>query len=231
MEPTREELTAALLRVAQGMTLIFIGLLAWLFLWSGMIEIPSLSRFGTPVSTIPAVLWIVGAWHTYRVPALTPAWKKVCGLFLIATTLQLYLIPYIGWWHDVMPAAYRYFNIALFLLSAVGGLLLINSIALQVARRLEDRVLRAEAHLSLISTALVSVFLIGLLQWSMRRMGDEALRWWDIAGLLYTSSSLTRTSIGLTILLPLLPTIAISWEIRQRILAWIPAQGFPEEEA
>lgn len=225
------ELTAALLRVAQGMTLVFIGLLAWLFLWSGMIQIPSLVRFGTPASTIPALLWVGGAWNVYRTPALTLAWKRVCGLFLIATALQLYLLPYIGWWHGVTPTAYRYFNIALFISSVLGGLLLINFIAIQVARRLQDQVLRAEAHLSLISTALVVTFLIGLLWWSVRRVSDETLRWWDIVRLLYRSSDMARTSIGLAILLPLLPTIAISWEIRQRILAWIPAQGFPKEEA
>lgn len=231
MEPTREELTAALLRVAQGMTLIFFGLLAWLFLWSGVIQVPTLSRLGAPISMLPALMWVAGAWQVYRVPSLTPRWKNVGGFFLAAAALQLYLIPYIGWWQAVAPCAYRYFNLALLLLSALGGLVLINLIALQVARRLRDQVLRVEAHLSLAASVLVSAFLAGLLRWSTRHLDDDSLRWWEVLKLFYDSQSFTRASIGLTILLPLLPTIALAWEIRQRILAWLPAQGFPKEEA
>lgn len=223
-------MTTALLRVAQGFALIFWGLLAWIVLWTGLVQIPGLTRIGLPVSTLPALLWLAGAWLMYRNPPLTRAWKTICGLFLAAAVLQTYMLPYLGWWHSAAPNSYKYLNIALLVLSCAGGVVLVHAIALQVARRLHDQVLHMEAHLSLAGIAVIAVILFGLFYWSTRRISDE-IDWRDWIFLLYNSSTSARTTVGLIFLMPLLPPVALAWETRQRILAWLPARRFTDEQA
>lgn len=221
--PSEPALTAALLCIAQGFTLIFWGLLTWIALWAGVAVLPTLARLSLPSSTLPTLLWIVGAWHIYRTRDITPRWNALGTALFIAAALQGYMLPYLGWWHTTAPALYRHANVALLLTASAAGLVLIHLLALQVARRLGDQILRMETQLSFFAAIFVALLLTALFYWSTRRVSDE-IGWLELLSLLNRSSGRTRATMGLMFIMPLLPPIALTWEIKQRILLWIPAR-------
>lgn len=227
--PSEPALTAALLCIAQGFTLIFWGLLTWIALWAGVAELPTLARLNIPSSTLPALLWLVGAWHIYRARDISPRWNTLGTALFIAAALQVYMLPYLGWWHTTAPALYRHANVALLVAASAAGLVLIHLLALQVARRLDDQILRMETQMSFLAAIFVALLLTTLFYWSTRRVSDE-IGWFELISLLNRSSRMTRATMGLMFIMPLLPPIALTWEIKQRILLWIPAQRIPSPD-
>ncbi|MBW7907926.1 MAG: hypothetical protein H3C50_03270 [Kiritimatiellae bacterium] len=229
-QPDPSEITAALLRAAEGLTAIFGGLLLWLALWAGVLNIPTLERIGIPVSALPALLWLFGAWRLHRTPPLTPAWKSRAALLLLVAALQVYLLPYLGWWHKTPSELYRAINVALLMTASGAGFLALHLLALEIARYLDDPVLRIETFLSAISAALIVLLALGFLYWNLRRFGAE-IGWKDYLLFYYQSSRAARASLVLLVLMPLLPPIALVWEVRQRILLWVPERAFPKNPA
>ncbi len=206
----------ALLRIADGCALLLFGLLLFFSLWSGFLQIPLLSRLSIPISALPALLWIAGAWRIFRVPPLTPVWRSHSGFFFFAILLQLYLLPYLGWWHPIAPRTYRLLNLALLAFSTGSALILIHLLAREIAQYLKDRVLHVEVYLSAASATLISALMFSILIWSSRRFASD-MPWYELLRILYYSEPQARTSIIMLFLPPLLPLIALLWETRQRI--------------
>ncbi|HMP75045.1 MAG TPA: hypothetical protein PKE12_01995 [Kiritimatiellia bacterium] len=222
--------TTALLRVAQAFATLSAALLLFVLLWSRFIQIPMLERWGVPPTAIPALLWLAAAWQCRRVEPLTPDWSRNSSAFLAAAALQVYLLPYLGWWRAVTPELYHHVNLGLLILSCAAGLLLAHRLTVNVASCLGDRVLRIEAHLSLACVPLIAALLFGLLFWSVRRMGGElSLR--EGFDLIRASPSFSRASMALMVFMPLLPLAALGWETSNRIHAWLPRRRCPDDEA
>lgn len=195
----------------------------------GLVELPAFARLGVPSSAVPALLWVAGAWRVHRNPALTRSWHHWSLALVIAAGLQLYLLPFLGWWHTTAPRWYNQLNGALLTVASMAGPLLLLILARLVARRLQDHVLRIEVHLSMAAIPLILALELGLVYWTLRRLDTEGsfLEWIER---IRAMPALARTGGGLLLFLPMLPVIALVWETQQRILAWMPERRCPDEE-
>lgn len=224
------EKTAALLRVSNAFALIFWGLLAWALMWIGVVQVPMLARWGIPASAVSGVLWATAAWLLATTTPLTPRWPAAARGFALMIGLHLYLLPYLGWWQWTAPAPYRHFNTALLVCAIAGGIFQLHRLASEIARALHDRVLFTEGRLSFWSIPVIAFIFLGVFVWSAHRIGLD-LGWRDWLDYFASQRPWSLRTTALLFLMPLLPPMALAWEVRQRIHAWLPRGRCPEEEA
>lgn len=222
--------TAALLRAANGFVLLFWGAILWLLFWSELIQLPLLARRGFPINTLPALLWLLGAWNLHRAEGGPAAWRPVARGLLAAALIHASLLPYLGWWQAVVPRWYQLFNTILLAGAIAAGVVLTLALVFQLARWLDDRVLRIEAILCCAGIPLIILLMTGLIVWSAHRISAE-LRLADWIDLLRASPRWNRLSTGAMLVMPMLPLLALMWEARERIHAWLPARRAPDEQA
>ncbi len=226
----RNSPAASLLRAASGFVLLFWGTALWLLLWSELVRLPLLARAGVPINALPGLLWLAGAWALHRADGGPAAWRPLARGLLAAALLHASLLPYLGWWQDAAPRWYQLLNTALLAGALAAGAGLALALVFQLARWLGDRVLRTEATLCSAGIPLILLLMAGLIVFSARRISTE-MGPSDWIALLRASPQWTRLSTGALLVLPLLPLLALLWEARERIHAWLPAHRAPEEQA
>lgn len=222
---------ADLLLVAQAFGLLAWGALLWIALRTGAVEIPMLGRWNPPPSTLPGLLWLVAAWRLRGVRDWTPAWNGTTRRLLIAAGLHLYLIPYLGWWQSAAPDLYQRFNTLLLAVAIAFGVTGAYRLAYETARRLGDRLLRAEVWLSILATPALAGGFALLLRWSANRAGagDAGIVEWFL--LLRELPGGPRIALLGVLMLPLMPFPLLMLEARARALAAIPDEAPPQNQA
>lgn len=227
-EPPR---IADLLLVAQAFGLLAWGALLWIALRTGAVEIPLLGRWNPPPSTLPGLLWLLAAWRLRGARDWTPAWNGTTLRLLIAAGLHLYLIPYLGWWQSAAPEWYQRFNTLLLAAAIAIGVTGAYRLAYETARRLGDRLLRAEIWLSILATPALAGGFALLLRWSANRAGagDAGIVEWFL--LLRELPGGPRIALLGVLLLPLMPFPILMLEVRARALAAIPDEAPSQNQA
>lgn len=227
LPPPRDER----LLLAQCFNLLTWGVVLWIALFSGALDIPVLTRWGVPPSTLPGLLWMAAAWRVRNVRDWTPAWNSVTRRLLAAAALHLYLIPYLGWWQTGTPELYQRFNTLLLAAAAALGATGAYRLVYETARRLDDRILRVETALSIVAIPVLAGGFWLLLRWSAHRAGASdasILEWYQ---LLRDVPGGPRIALMLIVLLPLMPMAILFLEARARVLTSLAAEGPPQNQA
>lgn len=218
------------IETAQAFGLIAWGVILWIALRSGAVDIPILARWMPPPSTLPGLIWAWAAYRLWGVRDITPGWNGAARRLAIAAGLHLYLIPYIGWWHTAAPDWYQRLNTALLGIAVALGLTGALRLAYEAAVRMQDRLLRVEIWLSIAAMPALAAAFALLLRWSASRAGasDAGIVEWFV--LLREIPGGPRMALMLILLMPLLPFAMIMFEARARVLAWNSARRSPASE-
>ncbi len=220
---------ARLLHAARGFAAAFWGLAVAVLLLSGVIHIRPLGLLGLPAHTAGALLLVLsGAWF-WRSRGLSPRWDRLAAHYLAAAALQVYLLPFLGWWRLLDNTWYYTANMLLAVAGTLWLLLVLHVLALELAHRLRDQVLLVEARICL----WVSPLLIGG-AFGLYAMGAVWLAGLDVGHL----PDLLRGLIiirppwsNLPAILPFLLALAVAWESKERCLLALAPPPAPVERA
>ncbi len=213
-----------LLAAARGFSTGFWGLLLILLVMLGALSIRLPLLLQMPGHTVGLVIVLLGALHFRHTLPDERSWRRLSRLFLSMVILQLYLVPFLGWWRVSITGWYATLNLILFLVGGLLVLVLVARLALQMAVSLNDPTLCIEARLSLWSIpflAGISLALIALRAGRFGLFGDpvfalQHLLVWPRPATLYPAA------------LPFVPALAMAWEIKQRCLRELEPDADPQ---
>lgn len=206
----------SLLLAARGFSAIFWSLAATVLLMTGTITVRPFATLRAPAYLLSVGLLGWAAVAFWRSRDLSPRWRLLARQFALAVVLQLYMVPFLGWWRTIPHPAYHMTNAALLVLGILWLILLVHLLSLEMARLMCDPVLRAEAHISLGVTPVLlglagSLFLLGA-SWVSRHTGAHT------AAILGSSVFWQPPWSLLPAALPFLMALALSWETKDRCL-------------
>lgn len=147
----------ALLRsLARGGAFVVLGLTASLFLFT---VVPDLFR---PVARLSlhasaALLILTGAWWWWRIPPLSSAWLAWSRQFLGAAVLQVYLVPFVGWWLKLPHVVFFALNVVAAMLGLAWLLCALGGLLAETGRVIGDRYLTLEGSVSAVLSPLCIV--------------------------------------------------------------------------
>lgn len=203
-----------LLAAVRGLSAGFWGLALIVLVLAGVltIRLPFLARL--PGHSVGLLILLAGAFHLHRAwPAHTPCrrWARILGL---AVVLQLYLVPFLGWWRAGTAAWYALFNLVLLIGSGLALLTAVPRWVEAMAGHLGDTELRVEARLSgWVIPAL------GGLSFALYAVRGGRLAWYtDPAFALHHLLVETEPFLLMPALLPFIPALAIAWTAKTRLL-------------
>ena len=203
-----------LLAAVRGLSAWFWGLALIVLVLAGVltVRLPFLARL--PGHSVGLLILLVGVYHVHQAwPTHAPCrrWVRLLGL---AVTLQLYLVPFLGWWRSGTAAWYALAHLILLLAS---GLIMLAGLARWVeamAGHLGETELRIEARLSgWVIPAL------GGLSSALYAVRGGRLAWYtDPAFALHHLLVETDPFLLFPALLPFIPALAIAWTAKTRLL-------------
>jgi hypothetical protein len=178
-QPPSSALVLLLSSLARGGSFVVLGLTASLFLFTALPDLftPAV-RLG--IHALAALLVLTGAWWWWRLPPLSTAWLAWSRQFLAAAVLQVYLVPFVGWWLKLPHVAFFAVNVLAaalglgWLLCALGGMLA------ESGRAMGDRHLALEGTVSAVLSPLCIVvpvlYAAGRTAWVLHQSG-LAMSW------------------------------------------------------
>ena len=205
---------ATALAAARGFSALYWGLIVLALHLTGAIKIllPGLNRL--PGHLFGLLILLAGLHHLRQVwptPQRGRGWLCILGL---AVFLQIYLVPFLGWWRAGTAAWYAALNLAVFIASGLVLVAAIPRLAVAWATQVQDAVLHTEARMCAWLVPVLGGVAITLY---VMRMGH--LVWltdpaFALHHLLMESSHLTL----LPALLPCIPALAIAWSCKESAL-------------
>ncbi len=125
--------------LARGFSRIFWGLLcaALFFFGNAAVEMFSFVKLPAYVAGSCVIAW--GLWMLPAAGAISPRWRRRVRAALALAGLQIYFAPFLEWWKLAPHAAFYFVNILGLLMASMGMLLIINLLAADVFRCLQDR--------------------------------------------------------------------------------------------
>lgn len=215
-----------MLAAARGFSALFWGLLLILLVLAGAVTIrlPLLAR--VPGHTLGLLFLLMGAYHLRKAFADDRGGLRLLRIFISSVLLQVYLVPFLGWWRAGTAAWYATLNLALLVVGGLALLAVLTRLAQQLAERLADETLRIEARLCLWAVPVLGALGLGLL---MLRSGRLALQTDPVFALKHML--LWPDPLALyPCVLPFVPALAMAWEIKERALRGLaPGTGTPPE--
>lgn len=136
---------SALRNIAQGYAFVILGVIAAMFLCSGVFD-GKLAAFWMPVHALSVALLVLGGWWWWRMPPLTANWLRWTEQFMIAALLQAYMIPFIAWWRKSPQVPFFAINAIIALIGIAWLLLMLGAVIAETGTILGDRTLKLEGH-------------------------------------------------------------------------------------
>jgi hypothetical protein len=214
------------LAAARGFSALYWGLLLVVLVMVGTltIHLPLAARLpGHAAGLLPL---LAGCWHLRQVwtgPGAGRAWLRVLAGMV---ALQLYLVPFLGWWRAGTAAWYAALNIGLLLAGGIVLLAAIPRLVRQLAQQMGNSELENEARVGGWLVPVmggVSLFLyilpVGRLAWDT-----------DPAFALRHLLTATGPLMLFPAVLPFIPAMAIAWSGKESaLLALRPGPGRRQE--
>lgn len=219
----------SLVTAARGFAACFWGLALSLAALLNLVTIHPLARAGLSAHAFSTMLWLGAAWLFLRCGDTTPGWHGAARRFAFAAGLQVYLLPFLGWWHQVQQSAYWSVNAALLAGGMVWLLTEMSLLGLCLARRTGDHVLQVEVRLSLWTGPLLALLALALYLaaawWLAAQMGGGTLD--VLRAPAFWNHPLSHLPAGM----PLVMGLAVAWEVKERCLSSAEAHGHRTEMA
>ena len=206
----------ALLLAARGFSATFWSLAATVLLMTGAVTVRPFATLRIPAHLLSVAMLGWAAVAFWRSRSLSPRWRWLARQFAFAVVLQLYMVPFLGWWRTIPHPVYHLANAVLLALGILWLILLVHLLSMEMARMTGDQVLRAEAHISLGVTPVLlgvagALFLLGA-AWTARHTGAHATAILGSSVFWQPPWSLLPAS------LPFLMALALAWESKDRCL-------------
>lgn len=217
---------ASLLAAARGFSALFWGLLLILLVLAGAltVRLPLLAR--VPGHTLGLLILLVGAFHLRHAFAGDRGGRRLLRILILTVLLQVYLVPFLGWWRAGTAAWYATLNLGLLVLGGLALLAVMTRLAQHLAERLQDEVMRVEARLCLWAVPVLGAVGLGLLMLRTGRLALQADPVFALKHVLLWPDPLALFPC----VLPFVPALAMAWEIKERALrGLLPAPATPPE--
>lgn len=202
------------LAAARGFSALYAGLLLIVLVMIGTLtlHLPMAARL--PGHTAGLLLLLLGGWRLRSLWSEAGAGRAWVRILLGAILLQLYLVPFLGWWRAGTTAWYAALNVVLLIAGGMVLLAAIPRLALHLAAQLKRPELEKEARFSAWLVPImggISLFLYAL------PAGRLA---WDTDPAFALRHLLTNTGplMLFPAVLPFVPAIAIAWTVKEAAL-------------
>lgn len=208
---------ADLLRAARGFSALFWGLIASFAGFAGFLKLPFGWLDRVPPHTPGVVLLLAGSLWLLRATGFPARWRDGVRILTISILTLACLLPILHWWDVIPHAGFLAFNTVLVAGALLTFAISAHRIGISTGHVLSDAVLVAEGRIcAWLAAALlvVSIALSGVrAAWVLPHVGFG----WDV--ILAAMAAIMRPTILLSTLLPMIPTMAMLWESKERCLA------------
>ena len=205
-----------LLRSARGFTSLFWGIPMMLLLMSGAVSIQSFSYMRLPPYLIGVLIMYMGMMFLYRMSPPTPRWRRLVRQGILFSFLLVYFSPIVHWWLRRPDELFYLLNMFLLIVCVSWGLLVINLLAAELGRRMDDRAFLIEAQLcgwaavTLVIGPALAIGTIAVIEMIRAKCGLYE-------GVLYAYHAVPHWILAL-FLLPFTLTMASSWQAKRRCI-------------
>lgn len=205
---------ARLLAAARGFSAAFWGLALTVLLLADLVRMRPLSMLQLPGHAAGVVLLLASAGWMWRTRGLSPRWDRLVAQYVAAVALQMYLLPFLGWWRTIDHSGYYLANLALAVSGTLWLLLVLHVLVIELARRLADPVLLVEGRIALWVSPLLAGVALGL--YLLGAFWMAGLDRWNILYLLRSLMVAQGPWRHLPAILPFLLALAVCWEAKER---------------
>lgn len=208
--------TTALMSVARGFSCAFWGLALTVLVLSGVLAFTPVWLIHVPGHAAGVLLLVFSVLWFWRSRRLSPRWNRRILQYAGAAALQVYLLPFFGWWRTIDHNLYYLANLALAIGSTLWLILLLHLMVVELARCLGDPVLRVEAQIGLWITPLLAGISLGLFAF-----GAVWIAGIDHEGMVRVIRGIVSIQTPwrhLPAALPFLLALAVTWEAKERCL-------------
>lgn len=213
----RAEPTATgLLMAARGFSASFWGFAVTILLLAGVVSLRPAVVASFPAYVVGVAFLLLGAIWFLRGGNLSPRWTRASRQHALAVALQLYLVPFVGWWRTLDHPLYLAVNIALLAGATLWLLVSVHLLALEAARLLGDAILLVEARICLWIVPLLAGISLGLFAFgAIWAAGPGQL---SASGAVRAFLLWSHPWSGLPAALPIILALAVTWEAKERCL-------------
>lgn len=206
------------LRLANAFGWLVGALVLWFSLQIGFVETPILDRVRLPKTAVPAVMAFAAGIMMWGGSRSSPAWRSASLRFLVGAALQIYLIPYLGWWRAVGPPLFHRFNTLLLAISVALMVVAIYRLAFEFARLSRDPSLKLEVMMSIVAAVAMALGFFLALGWSAIRAGEGDVGLAEWLAFIRRSTAKSHPFFEVALYAPLSPLVLMMLEVRWRAL-------------
>jgi hypothetical protein len=138
---------AQLVHAARGFSCLFWGMALGLLLFTNIIAVRVPTVFRLPAYMIGVVAVVTGATVFHRMSPLSARWGRQSRQLLAASLMQLYMVPFVGWWQQAPGQLYYALNLVAMLTIAVWLLAVVCLLAAETGYILHHDALHAEGRI------------------------------------------------------------------------------------
>jgi len=144
-----------LVQAARGFSCLFWGMAMGLLLFTDVIAIRTPILLKLPAYTVGVLAVAAGAAIINRMPPLSVRWGRLSRQLLAACLLQLYMVPFVGWWQLAPDKLFYAVNLVAMLVVAVWLLAVICLVAAESGYMLHHDALHAEGRICAVVVPLI----------------------------------------------------------------------------